>query len=318
MVWLGYFAIALLAGNLLLLAGLPLLKLTVFPPIHLAAAILPSLTLTALVAREAGSPAWLTWRGVLGRLAWGGLVAAGLALLAEALALGLIALGVWLWLQATVDGGELLTRLTAALGAAQRGETLDPATARLVLQPPIVLAVFLMFGLIGPIIEELAKLSGVVLARPRTAARAWVLGIGVGSGFGLLEALLFGILDLAPGAWMLAMIARACATLMHAYCTALAGRGWFALGRGAPARGLGGLAAAIGIHGAWNALMLAAVFAALAAAPGAEGQLTGAALLASGAALALVLLFGAIFFGFLFGAARQGAAIRAEDLPAAS
>ena len=64
-------------GWLVLRIGLPALTLVAFPPLQLAAGLLPALIAVAYVASRIGRPSWLSWRGVLGRLAWGG--GAGLA-----------------------------------------------------------------------------------------------------------------------------------------------------------------------------------------------------------------------------------------------
>jgi hypothetical protein len=291
--WLSALALLLVLGSSLLSVAAPSLLVLVFPPLHLAAAMLPALAVIAYAARRCGSPDWLVWRGVLGRMAWGAGVATSIAMIGEILA-GLGLGGAVLWsLDQTSSGSktlDALRELPALLESPEGLTTLDPGQIQAFLHPAVVLAIFLLFAFLGPIIEESAKLGGVLFRPPESRSQAWAWGVAVGAGFGIFEGLLFGAMDLSPLVWPLALMARMLSTLMHASMTGLAGLGWYIYA--SERRRLTGLlriGLAFAGHGLWNGLVLSAVLA----------QLRGQGSLAAAASISLFALFNLIFFSFL-------------------
>ncbi len=293
--WLTCLLVGLPLGWAVLRLQSPLLTLLVFPPIHVTAAILPALACLGYVAGRGGRPDWLSWRGLLGRLVWGALLATGMAMVAEAL-LGMamlvivaLAMGSSASGRQTIEGLQALAQQLSEMGAFEAGD-LDPSMIAPLLHPAIVLGLFLMLALLGPLVEELAKLLGLILRPPSCRAQAWAWGVACGAGFGILESVFFGAYDLTASTWPAVILVRAVATVMHATMTGLAALGWYALrseGRLLTGPVLIGLAVAG--HGLWNGLALATGLFGLLQRP----VLAGAAL------LALFLLWTAIFLGFL-------------------
>lgn len=127
---------------------------------------------------------------------------------------------------------------------------------KLLFSPGIAVSVVGMFAIPVPLIEEAFKTlaSGVVgrWVRPRPA-RAFLWGVAGGAGFALAENLLNGTLGGAEP-WALGAVARLGATLMHCVTGGLVGWGWGQLWTARrPGRLLGAYAAAVTVHGLWNA-----------------------------------------------------------------
>ena len=291
------FALALAAGQLSLTyaveGGLALA--------HVLAATMPPIAIIGAIAvRQRGA----TPRHVIGGLAWGSVFATTFAFIAEMFFLAVITLVLYLGMRSTVDGQAVIDLIGGLLRDISRSpETFDPeaidpntvnALTALVLRPSFVLATFALFGMLGPGAEELAKVAGVALLRPRDRSRAFLIGAACGAGFGAVEALLLGAAGLGP-TWAASMLVRVFSTLMHALLSGVAGVGWYYLA--VERRWLAGvrnIAAAILGHAAWNSLVLAAVLGGIASLQ-LEGTLAMVASTISIAApLGLVLLI-AIF-----------------------
>lgn len=293
LVWLGALALLLALGGSLLSTVPPGLLVLIFPPLHLAGAMLPALAVIAYAARRCGEPAWLVWRGVLGRMAWGAGAATSIALIGEILA-GLSLGGAVFWSLDQSGSGRrslsALRELPALLESPEGLTALSSGQIEALLHPAVVLAIFLLFAFLGPIIEESAKLGGLWMRTPGSRSQAWAWGVSVGAGFGIFEGLLFGAMDLDPLVWPLALMARMLSTLMHASMTGLAGLGWY-IYASERRRGSGLLRIGLSFagHGLWNGLVLAAVLA----------QLRGHTALAAAASISLFALFNLIFFSFL-------------------
>lgn len=312
---LAALALVVAAGTAVSLAGPAGLVLLV--PLHVAAALLPARILTRhAAALQGGAP-----RGLVGRaLVWGGLGATSLAFVGElilGIALGLV---VWIALGTTPGAREAVADAFVRLAAALTGSGADPADALAslelgtLLRPSIAAAIVGLLGLAGPLIEELAKLLGVALLRPRTRPAAFLAGVASGAGFGALEGLLAGAAVTGP-AWGLGIVARAAATLMHAATCGIAALGWYELGRGAAGRGVQRIGLAVALHAVWNLGVVGAVLAGSAAAEG-----IGPDHLAVVAQLSPLLVSGAFAF-VLFaytGTARRLGREAADAQPAAT
>lgn len=306
------FALALALGQLALLSGagdgaVGGLGLMLAHPL---AAGMPALAVIAAIAfKQRGARPGLVFRG----FAWGSLCATFIAFVAEVFFLLVIALLLYLGLSSSPDGRAVIETLRGILAEFARSpETFDPTgldsetIGSIVLRPSFVLAAFGLFGLFGPAIEELAKVIGVALIRPRDKARAFLVGAACGAGFGAAEALLLGMAGLGP-LWAVSMLVRVFSTMMHAVLSGIAGVGWYALTvERRWTAGVKGIGVAIAGHAAWNSFVLAAVIGGLASEMvDGPAAMVGTALTIA-APLGLVLLI-AFFLGVLLKTAAPGA-----------
>jgi hypothetical protein len=115
-----------------------------------------------------------------------------------------------------------------------------------------------------PLIEETAKSLGVwlVSGRIRSAAEGFALGALSGAGFGLVESLLVSATPDSDWAGTLAV--RGASSMMHIFTAGLTGWGIASARLNRKAwHALLGYAAAMAIHGLWNAAAVGAVFGGL-------------------------------------------------------
>ncbi len=328
--WLALLGAALVAGSAVLAVGLPGLTLLLFPALHVMAALAPALAVAAYFAWRAGAPAWLTWAGVIRQLLWGGVVATGIAFVLEAVAVVALVIAALLLLYLSADGraaieaaSAVLSRCAAATPPPAGCEADLEALARdLVLRPEVVGMVFLLLGVIGPLVEEAAKVAGVAWCRPARRGQAWAWGLVTGAGFGILEAVMFGTMALTAAGWAVLLLGRACTTVLHATLTALAGTGWFDAWVGR--RWLAGgskFGLAVATHGLWNCLALVVLLTTLAGGgDGAgptpvPGDTLWLAALASLATFGVVMTFSLLFVAFLGLSARYGREERRPEPP---
>lgn len=121
--------------------------------------------------------------------------------------------------------------------------------------PGVMLAVFLMFAVFAPLIEELFKPIGVWLLAGKkiTPAQGFVAGLLSGAGFALFENL--GNTSGAGSQWALVILSRIPAALLHMLTSGLVG---WALASAWTSRRYVKLALtfalAVAIHGLWNGL----------------------------------------------------------------
>jgi hypothetical protein len=290
-IMLAAFAVTLVVGQALL-AGPDRMAGLAMPPIQLAAALSAALAIVATaVWRTEGAGSLAVWSG----LAWGACIAAGVALVVEAGALGTAALGVAA--AARIQGWEPELQATLRdLGAAVSGggQVDRDALVALLLRPAVVAAAALVLGLAGPLTEELTKGMAAWVRRPATAHAAWVCGVTAGAGFGITEAVGLGSLSLDR--WAAGMSVRAAAMVMHATMTGLAGLAWYAaFVEMRRLRALGLLAIAVAGHSMWNLLVLAAVLFGAVGGTGAGDMWSS---LAGAAAAGLAATFTVVFLSF--------------------
>ena len=246
------FALVVAVGGLVMAMEKPLAA--VMPPLHLLAAVLPGAALAGLAAR--GGLGWRgpgcrpTWRQVLLAIGFTMAIATMLASLAETL----------------LDGGILVAFL-ASKGAFEGAATSTEVTDVLrdfedFLNNREELALALLtVAVVPPLVEEAAKGLGVrLLISPRSSkTTAFVLGVVAGVSFGTVEALLYGLGGFgdADTDWWSLMLMRAGSTATHALASGLVGLGWYqVLALGRHLRGFLYYAAAVALHGLWNALIV--------------------------------------------------------------
>jgi len=210
------------------------------PLMHVAAVVLPGLTILALVsnAGRRGRPgARSTWREVLLMAAYGAAVAATIA--------------------GIVNTVALFSGLVAAANLVRDTDLTDASNG--------VLLVLLLIGLsvVVPLDEEFWKGFGVRLLRNHRPTRyqAFLWGLASGVGFGAVEAneYGFGALRQSPYRWWDGVLLRGSASSLHALASGTVGIAWFYMFRGKRLRFFGLYLVAVGLHGSWNALNLLTV-----------------------------------------------------------
>ncbi len=189
--------------------------------------------------------------------------------------------------------------ILGALGGAALGTAVAPLyRVRLAFLADPALAELLATGVVTPLAEELGK--GLVLLplflsrRIRSSLDGLLLGLAAGAGFAAIENLLVAVRTFAESgaeAWIASVrIRMGYGTVIHMAASSLFGA---CLGAAVASRRwvwliiapMAGLAVAVGVHGAWNALLLAG-------SRGAPAWLH----LARAAALLLLFLVGALVF----------------------
>jgi len=134
----------------------------------------------------------------------------------------------------------------------------------LMAKPAIIFSAIFIIAFLMPLIEELLKTFGVLLLKGRNLSprEGMLAGIVSGAGFGILEGMLFAVQtgsDTAPDAWMIFVIGRAAALVLHIFNGALNG---YALVRYWQNRKvaplLGAFLLTVFIHGAWNLISVLA------------------------------------------------------------
>lgn len=243
----------LIIGQLLL--SFDLWPALTFPLFHILAAAIPPLAILAFAGRSLPQ-ARAGWRDIVLQLSAGAFLATFIALLVE-LFFGLIILVITSIAMALTPGGratleQLMVNLQDPLWLE------NPANAmEILLFPPVLITLAVIFVGVGPLVEELAKSLGVVLMSYRrpSAAQAFLWGLAGSAGFALAEN--FFNTTLALEVWALVIPMRIGATAMHCICTALAALSWqrfLANHRFWPL--LGGYSLAVAIHATWNASVI--------------------------------------------------------------
>jgi PrsW family intramembrane metalloprotease len=244
------FLVALAGGQIILMEDLapPL----TFPLFHVLVAVIPSLLVLGLAGR---SLAGLTrWRDMVLQVSSGTFVATAISFLLEMVAgLGLIAIAS-VGVSLRPGGQEMLQSLVERLRSPMGLE--DPAFLSSLAQSALVIGLaLLVLAVIVPLVEEAAKTLGIGLMSYRriTMAQAFLWGLAGGAGFALAE----GLLNTVGGleGWLVAMVSRIGATMMHCFVGGLMGLAWYhVLSEQQWRRGLGLYAASVSLHGIWNAL----------------------------------------------------------------
>jgi len=220
--------------------------------LHVLASVLPSVIILGLAGR---SLAGLTrWRDIVLQTSSGAFLATAISFVLEIVA-GLALILVAYTVLATQPGGqELLGSLEDQLKSP--GGLADPAFLSSVAQSPIVIAVALLaLAVVVPLVEEATKTLGIGLMAYRriTMAQAFLWGVAGGAGFSLAEGLLSTLSGL--DGWVVAMLSRIGATMLHCLAGGLMGLAWYhVLSQQRWGRGLKLYAASVGLHGVWNAL----------------------------------------------------------------
>jgi hypothetical protein len=241
------------------------LALWILPLIHAPTMCIPPLLALGIVGwglQEVGGPR----REIVTGMTSGGCLGMTLSLIGEILVFMVVVVVIAIVVVAIPGGLEQVMEWSRRMQ--------DPASPAdvtlltdLMLSPIVIASVLSIFCIPVPIIEEIAKtLAGGVVggwARPHPA-RAFAWGVAAGAGFALAENLFNGAVGGVEG-WVMGAVTRIGTTTMHCFASGLVGWGWGQLWRSRrPLRLLGTLAAAMTIHGVWNAAAVGVTFAGIA------------------------------------------------------
>ncbi len=142
----------------------------------------------------------------------------------------------------------------------------DPESLLLILkpllsQPLVILALFLAFTVLVPIVEEVLKTISVWLLakRIRSVPEGYVVGILSGAGFALMEGL-FSLSGFGSGEeWLVLILGRMGGSLLHVFTGGVIGWGLASIWR--EGRGIKyalSLILSLLVHGLWNGVVLSA------------------------------------------------------------
>jgi len=207
------------------------------------------------------------------------------------------------------------------LGFADTGRALldalriDPGLQE-VLASPWTIVFLVDLAVVAPLTEEAGKaLGGFLLARPRSRRDAFVVGASAGTGFAVVENLLYaGLATAFGGPWQFIVIARTVSAPVHVLASGVVALGvWDARRGNRPGSLLRGYAGGVGVHALWNGSLVVLLIAATVgsgAAPGVEDLLQ----LVFSATLGIVLA-GALWrlAGRASGADREPLLVRARE-----
>jgi hypothetical protein len=294
-IWVLVFAGAVILGQLAL--SVKLAALLAFPVLHILAAGLPPLIVLALMGRALGGVT--RWREVVLETGSGAFLSTVLAFTFEFVAiLGVALLGLAV-VAVRPNGPELLQALATRLQ--------DPAwlqnpenLAGLAASPIVVIGALLFVAGVIPVIEETVKTLGVGLLAYRRPSlpEAMLWGVASGAGFAMAEALFNSVGGL--DGWSGIVLLRVGASMLHCLTGGLMGIAWYyLLVERRWERVLGLYAAAVSLHGLWNALATGMAWVSLLVADqGASSAGQRLVALASFGTLALLIL---LALGVAFG-----------------
>lgn len=212
-----------------------------FPPVFLAAALLPPVAAVAwMVDRRPGE---LTWRRAAVAFAAGATVSMGLAIVLEVLLPGLVLALVW---------GLADLALPALEGLVDALAGGDVAAA---LTSPGFLFALVQLAVVAPLVEEFVKplVALPLLKRLKEPRDALLLGAIAGAGFAVLEDAIYAGFGLSI--WAGILLVRALGAAIHPLGAGLTALGWHDLLHrrpGAGRRWLERYGLAAGIHALWN------------------------------------------------------------------
>jgi hypothetical protein len=287
-----------------------------FDPALALAAVVGTFLFVARIVTRWGPRRVLT-RAIFGPAAWGMTGAVAVALVLQIAFFGAIVGAVYLGLYAHDPD------VAHAAWRDGIGDKIDHAGGAIAQTWTIGLAALVLYACVAPLTEEFAKFIGVLLVmrgRTLTRHRAFVAGASAGLGFAVLETLLYGLAS--ADKWPLVIGLRAPVVFIHVTGTTLTALGWQLQ------RSRGGLAlvwhyaAAVLVHGAWNALTVALLIGSATSEGGERVSLaTGLTLLTVLSLMALLLMCCATWvvmnarrFGKADAAAEQQLAARAAAL----
>ena len=215
--------------------------LTIF--LIILAALFPALTLLSIGVRRLHWPDWTTsWRRFTLAVTSGATLGIGLALILEFVTLLLIV------------RGQNATNFSQCFDNPQAPGCGSLTTFNLL---------FIIIAIVGPIVEETVKPLGVALfiGKMRSASEAFLLGLGAGVGFALVETM--GYIGSGYQDWLTVALERTGASLLHGFGSAMVALGWYYLMHAKKQRflkAIGFWAYAVFQHMVWNGTQVMALY----------------------------------------------------------
>jgi RsiW-degrading membrane proteinase PrsW (M82 family) len=179
------------------------------------------------------------------------------------------------------------------LGFADAGRALadalriDPRLSEL-LSSPWAILLLVDLAVVAPLTEEAGKaMGGFLFARPQTRRDAFLVGAAAGTGFAVVENVLYaGLAAAFGGPWQSIVIARMVAAPVHVLASGLVGLGVWDRREGRPGALPRAYGAGVGVHALWNGSLVALVIAGTVGSRGGPAEIVE---LAFSAALGVVL-----------------------------
>lgn len=128
-----------------------------------------------------------------------------------------------------------------------------------ILSSPWLLLVLVHVAVVAPLTEETGKALGSRFAQPASRQGAFLAGVTAGTGFAIVENVLYAAAAVTfGGPWPAILVARAMGAGVHPLATGLVVTGWWDARHGGGGRALGrAFLAGAAIHALWNASMVA-------------------------------------------------------------
>ena len=145
-----------------------------------------------------------------------------------------------------------LQQIVSQLQGMTNTDTIMQVLAPYLMDPLVLVSLFLVLGVFTPMIEETLKPAVVWLLgkRLQSPSQGFALGVISGAGFALVESMLAGS---TPGQdWGALLAARAGGGLMHMFASGVMGWGIASALQGKRRRLLGAYLVSLTVHGLWN------------------------------------------------------------------
>jgi len=122
------------------------------------------------------------------------------------------------------------------------------------LSSPWVLLALIELATVAPLTEEFGKAVGSVLARPTSRRQAFLFGVAAGTGFAIVEDLLYASVgSIAGGPSVAIAVARSMGAAVHPLATGLVTLGWWEWRHSRRTMDLvKGYLSGVGVHALWN------------------------------------------------------------------
>ena len=248
-VFIGLYIAAVAIGWLIL----PYRELAIyaFPPWHFVVSIAIPLLVLAFAAHRLGVTSG--FRALVTSFSWGALGAISVAMILEIIIGAMIVVAIVIVVMMLPNSEALVRQWSAQLDLVRRTNDLS-SVSRLLDNPAVIGILLLYVAILVPIAEEAVKTLVVAFIDPRRTrlADALLWGLAAGAGFAIVENLFNGANSLSS--WVVVVVLRVGAAMMHLGNGALMGRGWY-FARVERRWGQLGIAylVAVFLHGVWNA-----------------------------------------------------------------
>ena len=143
-------------------------------------------------------------------------------------------------------------------GRTLEGLRLDPRVTE-ILSSPWLLLVLVEVAVVAPLTEETGKALGARFAHPASRQEAFLAGVAAGTGFAIVENILYAAAAATfGGPWPAIVVARAMGAAVHPLATGFVVTGWWDARHGGGGLALGrAFFTGAAVHALWNGSMVA-------------------------------------------------------------